>query len=492
MKKNWFLAVLVLFLLVDVGLTFVQNYHVRFDGDLPAITVPRADYSYILNDPFGWRVLTTNALYAVPNRFFAYAGMYWYFRQVPLWLQSFLSPISSAYAALALFNTLVHVLLLYVLGWYAAGTQCLRSRRLWLAMSLMAPFFQATGYHMQMSLVIPSVSFSFAYSFPLALLLVLLWPLYRAARLGQPLRLGVLPLLAILLLAIVLAFNGPIIPGVVLVLLLGVGLHTAWRWWLARPGPGAPLSSWLPRLPWQPVLVWGWLAALCLYSLYIGRNNAEDLLAAIPLWARYKLLPDGIFNQLTVRLGLPLLLIGCLFNGQLIRRQLPPSAEGQRLQQLLRWLGAFALVYIILLPLGGYRQYRPLLLRYDTVLPITVGLVWFYGLSTGYLLTKLSGRARRFYTGGVLVVAAIFINADRKLYPGDNNLCERQALELLARAKPGSVVRLPEDCHVLSWETPTTPLESVSGAEMLYHWGVTKGVTLYYYAAPKGPAVPLP
>jgi hypothetical protein len=130
--------------------------------------------------------------------------MYWYFRHVPLWLQRWASPISSAYAAMALFNTLVQALLLYVLSWYATGGQRLSSLRLWLAIALIAPFFQTVGYSRQMAIVTPSISYSFAYAFPLLLLLILLWPLYRAAWLGQALRMALPPLVAMLLLTVVL------------------------------------------------------------------------------------------------------------------------------------------------------------------------------------------------------------------------------------------------------------------------------------------------
>ncbi len=480
MRKNWLLGLLILALFLDLALTYFQYYQLPLDGDLAAIVVPRADYAPVLQSPFGWDVLTKNAVYSAPNRFFAHISMYWYFQNVPLWLQRWLSPIASAYASIALFDTLVQALLLYVLAWYATGTRRLSSLRLWVAMALMAPFFQVTGYNGQMAIVTPSISYSFAYAFPLLLLLVLLWPLYRAASLGQALRLGWLPLIAMLLLILVLAFNGPIIPGTAMVLMLGVGLHAARRLWRQ----GVPVAGWWRQLAWQPVLLWGTLGALCLYSLYIGRNNAENLAAMLPLWKRYQLAPLGLFDELTSKLGLPLLVVGCLANAQLIRRQLAPSPEGARIVRLLRWLGWFALVYLLLLPLGGYRSYRPLILRHDSILPVTIGLVGFYALSATYLLAQLPLRARRWYTAAVVVVALIFTNADRKLHPRNDNTRERHALELLAQAGQASVVRLPEKCPVLSWDPITNPGESVTNAELLEYWGVTNGRKLYYYPGP--------
>jgi hypothetical protein len=475
MKKPWILALLVLAVLADLALTFYQNYQLTIDGDLAAIVVPRADYAQVLHDPFGWAVLTKGGWYSAPNRFFAHVTMRGYCLPMPLLLQSFLSPITSAYAALALLNTGVQALLLYVLAWYATGTRRLGSVQLWLAMALMAPFFQTTGYNGQMSVVDNSVTYTFFYALPLLLLLVLLWPLYRAARQQQPLREAWPQLLAMLLLVVVLAFNGPLITGTVLVLLLGVGLHAA------RQRQRLPAAERLQHLPWQAGLVWGWLGVLCLYSLYIGRHNSENLTLMLPLWERYQLVPLGIWDELTSKLGLPLLVLGCIANVQLIRRQLPPTPESQRIVQVLRYLGWFALVYTLLLPLGGYRNYRPLILRHDSILPITLGLIGFYALSATYLLGQLRGRPRQWYTLGVVVVAFIFTNADRKLHPNNNNVDERQALVLLSQAGPAPVVRLPKKCRVLSWDPITSPNESLTNAELLEYWGITQGRRLYYY-----------
>lgn len=477
MKKKWLLALFMLVILLDLALTFVQNYHLPFGGDLAIFVAPRPDYAPILHDPFGWGVLQHGTYYVGPNRFFLHSTLYWYFRHVPLWLQRIWSPITSGYVAVALVSTALQALLLYVLGWYATGTRRLGSFQLWLAMVVMMPLFQSSGYHMQMGLVTRSIAFAWSYTLPLLLLLVLYWPLYRAMRAGQPPRLPWLQLAAMLLLAVVLAFSGPLIPGTVLVLGVGMGLHEAWPRW--RVGQRS-VAAW-QWFPWQALLVWGWLAVLCGYSLYIGTHNSENFAFAVPLAKRYQLLPQGVWQILTVRLGLPLLVLCCLGNGQLLRRRLPPTAEGQRLVVLLRWLGWFALFYVLLLPLGGYRDYRPLILRYDTVLPIVIGLVGFYGASTVYLLAQLAGRARRWYLGGVLLVAAIFANSDLGFYPGDDNIGERQALEKLAHAGSAPVVPLPEDCAVLGWEPFGAPRESLAAARLLQYWGVTKEVKLYYH-----------
>ncbi|RZK22691.1 MAG: hypothetical protein EOO56_07615 [Hymenobacter sp.] len=465
----------MLIVLADLALTYAQNCQLTIDGDLAAIVVPRADYAPVLHDPFGWMVLTTGGWCSAPNRFFSHIIMREYCLAAPLLLQAVASPIASVYTAMALLNTAVQALLLYVLGWYATGIRWLGSWQLWLAMALMTPFFQTTGYNGQMSVIDNSFTYNFFYAIPVLVLLVLLWPLYRAARQRQPIRVATPQLVAMLLLMVALAFSGPIIAGVALVLLLGVGWHLArQRWHL-------PARGWLINIPWQAVLLWGWFSGLCTYSLYIGRHNTENLTAIMALHKRYLLMPQGVWEELTSKLGLPLLVLGCLANWQLIRRLLPSAAEGQRIGLVLRYLGWFALVYIVLLPLGGYRNYRPLILRHDSIVPITVALIGFYGLSATYLLTHLRGGVRRWYSAGVVAIAIIFTNADRKIISNNNNGRERRALAILGWAGNKPVMQLPEKCTVMSWEPITNPNESLTNAKLLAYWGITPGQTLYYY-----------
>jgi len=479
-RQPWLLPLLVVFVLVNLGLVFFRNYYLRLDGDITPIVLPRADYAHILHDPFGWAALTSQSVYAGPNRFFAHIAMYLYWRNVPLLLQAFMSPITSLYTAQALFNTTVQMLLLYVMGWYATGTRRLGSRRLWLAMALMIPFFQTTGYNQQMAIMDNEVTYNFFYSFPLLLLLVLLWPLYRAVSQGQPVRLSAPQWVGMLLLAVVLAFNGPIITGMVLVLLLGVGLHTARRRW------HRPVGQWLQGLPWRPALLWGWFGLLCLYSLYIGRYNSENITtASVSIAERYQRVPYGSFYILTMRLGLPLLMLTCLANWWLVRRLLPATFENRRLGTTLGWLGLFAVVYALLLPLGGYRPYRPYILHHDCIVPITVGFVIFYALSAGRLLAQLRGLPLRYYIGAMVAMAAIYINADRRLYKYGDKIREYEALQLLAQPNTPAVVQIPHFSNVLSWDPVTNPISSLTNAEMLNYWHITNGLKMYYFPPDK-------
>jgi hypothetical protein len=462
---------LVLLVLADLALTFGQNYLLPLDGDLAAIVLPSPWYKTVLHDPFGWAVLTKNAVYAAPNRFFAHAAMVGYWRYVPRGLQALATPIESIYLAGALFNTAVQVLLLSLLATYIRPLLPGAGRRSWwLAVVVLAPLFQMTSFNAQMGILSRAWTYTFFYAFPLALLLLWLLPFHRAALRGQRFRLAWPLALLWVAFAVVLAFNGTVVTAAVVVLLLGVVAHGARVRWRTGAGP-----AWWSG---QALRLGLWLGALCALSLYIGRNNAENN-HAYSIWELYAKLPQGILNILKGKLGLPLLLAFVLLNAQLVRRFTLPTAAGQRVQQVLRWVGLFALIYLLLLPFGGYRPYRAYLVRNDSVLPILLGLVFAYGLSTLHLLRELPAAARRWYVGSLVLVLAVFVNADRKLWVRENNYCERASLQQLAQA-PEDVVHLPADCHVLSWEAIADPAQSAAQADLLYYWGVTPVRKRYY------------
>lgn len=476
MRPRLLLSLLILFVLADLGYTFWQNYQLPLEGDMPQIVLPAPDCQKVLEDPFGWAALTRQEVYVAPNRFFAHAGMGAYFKSVPFVLQALgVSPLDSIYATCALFNTLVQALIMYVLGRYATGTWSLRSRRLWATMALLVPLFQIGGYHDHMGVADNSITYTFFYAFPLLLLLLYFLPFYDAEVQQRPFRVGPVRWLLLLGLMVVLSFNGAIVPGVVAVVCVGIGLR-----WLVQQGPLLRRGQWAAvwqRIPWQPFGLLIIFGLLSLYSLYLGQFEAERLTNTnmLPVWERYERLPLGLNDQFR-RPGLPVFIGAVLLNLVLIRWATPRTESGRRLLRIGRWLGLFALVFVLLLPLGGFRVYRPLILRRDSILPITLGLLGLYTLTSYYLLGHLPTVGRRVYLGWVLVLSTFYMVSDRLLL---SNECERQSIRTLADT-PAPIVLLPNYCTVVSWQLMTHSNGSETAARMLEYWGVVWGKRLYH------------
>jgi hypothetical protein len=153
------------------------------------------------------------------------------------------------------------------------------------------------------------------------------------------------------------------------------------------------------------------------------------------------------------------------------------SAEGRKILNLTKWIGIFAIIYILLLPLGGFRYYRENVIRYDTIMPVTLGLIFVFGSTTFYLLKNISKKHEKIYILGIIALLLIFTNADRlntKLYE-----CERKALETIARS-PDKIVVLDCDCPVMDWQKMDDYRQSGRNARLFEYWNITRVEKLYY------------
>ncbi|MBD2723435.1 hypothetical protein [Hymenobacter armeniacus] len=478
--KYYWVGLLLTFIILDTAYTFWQNYQLPLDGDMVTIVLPGEKCVPIMHDPFGWSVITQNAVYAGTNRFFAHAAMTLYWKTMPFLLQLFTTPINSLYVASALFNTGVQVGVMLLLAAYiqlSVGAK--RSRwGYWVGAALLVPLFQTDGFSYQMGITNMAVTYTFFYGLPMMLLLVLLWPFYKAAYLQQPFRVRPWQAMLLVLLMVVLAFNGPIVMAAVSVMLLGVAIY--WLWRQAKPVPTADAprtlaTGWLSNQALLLLFVFG---VLDLYSLYIGRNEAEAT-HVNTLWERYQMLPGGILSEGFGQWGLRLLVLMVIVNTQLVRWLLPASADRNRVLLLMRLAGLFIVVFVALIPFGGYRVYRPNLIRGDVTIPATIALLLAFGVSTYYLLLHLGSRVRTSYLAVILVGAGYFMYADAVLQMPTNNQCERFALEQI-QDSPEPVVRLYVYCNVLSWGLMSDYKASDINADMLQYWGVTDRRKLYY------------
>jgi hypothetical protein len=139
----------------------------------------------------------------------------------------------------------------------------------------------------------------------------------------------------------------------------------------------------------------------CLVSIYIGTFNIENN-NEFSLSQRYNLLPMGLAQLFLVDPGLLLLLVMNGLNLILLRSTNPGTSQQNIIKQA--WfILFFMLIYLLALPLGGYRSYRPFILRYDTFLPITLMLVFLFARSSLYLITCLKERKWKMYMGSLIL-----------------------------------------------------------------------------------------
>jgi hypothetical protein len=463
------LIFLVVYLLLDTGYTFYQHSTKALDGDLVAIVLPAERYQAVMNDPFGFQVLLEDKTYAAPNRFFVHWYISNYFMTVPKLFQRVVSPAESLYYASGLSKTAIHVLLITLLAFMVSGARRLWTKEWIIAAVIIAPMFQTGGhFYKYIGVVDQSITYSSFYALPLCLLLLFLIP-FQSRFMDKEVKLTIGSKIGLFLLTLILPFSGPLVPGVVLVI--------AFLWAIYTLVAFVKTSDFkiFNKLPKTLVLYFVWITLLSLYSIYIGRNNAENFnWTALPILERYQRLPIGLYYQLTEKLAFPLLLLMIFINTYLIRRF---DIQKAQMLKLLKWIGLFSLIYLLLLPLGGSREYRPNILRKDTMLPIILALIYYYGQTTFLIIRYTDFKYWKGYLVVVMLFALIFTYADEP--DADQHLCERRYLGEISKS-PDSIVKLTNDCTILSWDIIKDPKGSADHAQLFKLWNITTADKLFY------------
>ena len=459
-KTSWIIFMVAGLLAADAAYTFLQHRMVALDGDMASIILPAPHYAPVLKAPFGLPALKAEAPYASPNRYFVHRALYHYYRAVPAFFSRLTSKIEAVYLSSAIAKTASHIALLLLLSCLAGRGYPWRAK-LWAALWL-APLFQSAGYYAPvMGIVEPAPTYTFFYAWPAVLMLSLLSLLAR--RWQRPAG-GWGEVAGMAGLCVVLPFTGPLVAGVVatgFLLVLGIGLEKRWA---LRPGlPIQKMQEDLPLSYWAGL---GGLALLSAYSLYLGTLSSEQQ-AQVGLWARYQRLPAGLWKMLTNKLALPLLFGGLAWQiGWL--RYLDRQAFRAWWDREARYLVLFMALYLLLVPLGGYRDYRPEIIRRDTLQPVLLVLFYLWGRTGIRLLLASGGAAWRLLPTAALLV--LFTVADLTRVTGDT--CQRQALQQLANEDQPRVV-LPRGCPVLTW-AQVSDQDTQWPSELLVLWGILK------------------
>ncbi len=441
------------------------------DGDMAGGIVPANDVKQILTDPLGISVIKTNAIYPNPNRFFAHWAFYKYFSNVPVLLQNFVNPIDSVYLAAALAKIVLQLLLLTILCFYITGKTKILSFDFLVAAVLVAPFFQTNGYRHYMGIIDPSITYTFFYALPCALLLMFYFSFFRNSGYKEMFPQNRVLLILLFLLSIFVSLNGPLVPGIVLTITLTFFLK---KW---KEGNKNKMGlNVFKHIPKAYSILFVLISLFCIYSLFIGVNNSIFLEESLPVSTRYLRIPMGIYKILTQKIGFPVLIIAIVINIFLVSRYFK-NPETRGMIGFFKWIALFSLLYIILLPFGGYKNYRPNIIRYDTFIPVTIAMVFIYSRSAYYLLQNSVEKFRNLYLVLVILVAFIFSFADKPEF--EKNKCEKEALQKMANATE-DIVFIDSDCTVLSWNKITDPKKSELNAQLLHKWRITTSKKLYY------------
>jgi len=473
--KKYQFVLLVLLFIADGIFSFFQYINMPLDGDMSAIILPAEWYSKVLESPLGLKALVDGETYGGSNRFFSHWSMSKYFKTIPFLIQNFTNPIDSLFISCALFKTIIQIGLIFILATYIKNTL---KFNLLPIVCLLFPFFQAHGFYAQMGIIDQSITYVFFYAFPLLLTLIWFLPFYTYLFIKQKTTFPWWHWLYLIPLMFIISFSGPLVQPIIFLVCPITLLFWFLNSWLSDNNKGSErLISSISRIPKTLMFAFIGITLIALYAYYIGTFNVENINNnTLALSERYVKLAKGLIKIFTVKLGLPIIILAISINIFILKKYNLLKAK-HHLFILLLAIIIFSTLYLLLLPLGGYRDYRPYIIRYDTLLPISICLISYCVLTSCYVISILPKRKKRYLVGIIMVLFVFQLFDEFKSAP---NNCEKRMLAEIASSKT-SKIKLTENCRVLGWHSFKTPNESKINAEMLYYWKVTDKQILYYY-----------
>jgi len=350
--------------------------------------------------------------------------------------------------------------------------------------ALLIPFFQTNGRFLarEIGLIDRSVSYCFFYALPLIFLLLYFLPIFYELLHHKRIKMRGFGLILGSIFAVISCFSGPLNSPVILITNLLLFLYLFHRNWKV-----APIESFFKRIKVsfknidkRFYLFLLPITLLALYSTFLGTYINAYAEAQISLKELYLLLPKGILKTFT-SISYIIFIVLLISNYLIVFFKYKNDEQAKRIVGLYRFLIVFSMLYILLLPLGGYRPYRPFVLRYDTMIPITVFSIITICYTSLFILKQLKTENRRTYLKKLypsvffLILLFFLIRNNTYIY----NECEKKSLYILSQTEE-DITALAHNCFVISCGEIKVPKESKNYGELLYLWNITDKPKLYY------------
>lgn len=454
----------------------------NLDGDMVPILLPSEHYSKILQDPLGWSVLAHGEKYAATNRYAAHKSMdIWFNSFHKIYSKFWKDKIACLYSLQGLFDVLVHILMLFLLSVYVC-----RHTKFWqfdfiLSAALLSPFFMTYGFGSIIGLIMNSVTYGFFYSLPMCGFLLFFLPFYLSFTKAKPINeyFNTLIILVWGFLIYYISFSSVILLPVslmvgALIMLFNLKskfpsdkiLHHKIRKFILAIGKVDKITFYLMLI----------LVLTSLYSFLIGSFNIENG-DSIPLLERYLKLLNGAISTLTIKPAYLYIVILLVVNYFTIIK-LNPETKKSKMLVFIKLGITICVIYILLLPFGGFRQYRPNILRFDTLLPVNIFLVWAVTFTSFFILTKTDIKKLKFYLPSLILVLAIFYFSDKLKF--DENVCQKEKIRMLQTEVKEPII-FNSDCSILGWETTNWDIHRHQVNEMLIRWKILGREKWYQY-----------
>lgn len=470
--KNKFLVIVLLLFSVECTYTFYQYTFDYIYGDLPKIITPSESYSHVLKDPLGINAIIDDVQYPGPNRFTYHAFSYVYFRILPSVLRVFMSPIDSVYWSMHLLKFITYLLMVGILFLYVR----LFSKRDQVfdysaVLVSIFPFFFTTYNYYYAPILDFTIAYTIAYAFFMALFLLFLYPIIKSCYLKKDYLASNFNYVVWFFFAFCLAFSGPLVAPC---MLIAVSAYFGIQYFLYLLKGEKSLSDIKSLFISRHGFLMLFALLTSLYSFYLGTYNSEGS-SDLGLLQRYNKAIEGYSDYFFSPYGIYLILTVVVFNLLLVI--LFSKGKFFNINLIVCISVLLVIGYLFFLPLGGYRNYRPVVIRRDTAMPIMLILIFIFSYSSTFLFKKISCPFKKLYKVFLLFIAVYFMWID-KLPPHDN-LCQKSALKIISESTI-NCVSLEEDCLMFSWLKIKSCEESTLQAKLFSVWSITDGEVLFY------------
>jgi hypothetical protein len=431
--------VLVLFLAYDILSSAYLYYHLNIDGDITKIVTPILWYKDVLHDPFGIKAVTQHVEYGGAGRFMAHVSPLLWFKCVFNFIYSVIkNPIVSIYICSSLFVTIIHLSLLFIMNRFVNANLKFNFNHFLVLLCLTSSFIQYNRFYDSFGLIDRSISYVFFYIFPILLLAFYYSIFYIKYQLGN-FRINIFTHVLLILLSIFLAFSGPLIQPIVFI----VSMLCLFAYLFFKEDKKFKRFIQHKNILFHFIF----MLAICLYAFYVARFNSEKNFE-VSLLERYILLVKGIIHICTLNVSILIVLMFLSINLYFVNK----LDNNNKFKIQLFWIVLFIVAYLSLLPLGGYRPYRPYILRYDTLIPVTLLIVYLVVYSTILILNQSpSLYFSKYYIIVPLLFIAFMTIADKKIATKEN-ACQHSSLYALNKNKKDTVLYISRECNLGTWQ----------------------------------------
>lgn len=431
---------MILFLGFDLILSAYHYYHFSFDGDLTKIGTPILWYENVMNDPFGINAVTTKIEYGGAGRYFCHQYTVWWCKYGFNLVHSFIKdPVVSVYLMASLFAMLVHVMFLGISYVYIRLVRPMNGLLTLCCLCICTLFIQYGKYYHSIGIIDRSSSYIFFYAFPLLIFALYAYPFFKAYQTANY-KLPTWIHLMLIPLTFIVSFSCALIQPIVFIIAI---LSSIFFIYLPKD------SRWNQFLKSNHIRFhFLFLLAVCLYAFYVTQFNVEKT-HINTLADRYFLLIKGIYYLFFYDTALIYMGIWIGINLFMLNKMNDASFKFYRNQLGLILL--FSILYVGLLPFGGYRTYRPYIVRYDTFMPVTFALIYFIGITTIHILALNNTKYSKGYIGLIVLFIGIFTWVDRDL-ESNHNKEQKEVLYILHHSSD-TLINMPRHCNVGTWST---------------------------------------